>query len=67
MHRLNNLFKPVSTFGGQMSGITLPASAAAGSFINTQSMLFSGQVKKKESLREREDRRRELSKLMESW
>ena len=37
-------------------------------FFNMQAMMFaSTQVKRKESLREREDRRRELTGLMEKW
>ena len=34
---------------------------------NSQAMMFASQVKKRETLREREDRRRELSNLMETW
>ena len=50
------------------SAIALPAASAPLSLYSTPAFLFSsGQVKKKESLREREDRRRELSKLMEQW
>jgi len=66
---MNNLLKPVSLVCRQpmMSAVALPASAVTTNFFNTQAMLFSGKVKRKETLREREDRRRELTKLMEKW
>lgn len=46
----------------------LPAAMQPSSLLNQQFKMFSiARTKGKETLREREDRRRELSKLMESW
>ena len=49
--------------------LAMPAAATANPLLSmAPSFHFAtGQVQKKETLRQREDRRRELSKLMESW
>jgi len=69
MQRINKLLKPVSLVSRQqyLQAVALPTFTATNNLINTECMSFSGQVKKKETLRERELRRGELSKLMESW
>lgn len=45
--------------------------AASTTFFNTPAMMMfataEGKAKRRESLREREDRRKGLAKLMESW
>ena len=48
--------------------MAMPAAQANPIFSTPQFFFSTGKVvKKKETLREREDRRRELSKLMEQW
>ncbi len=76
MHRLNllkplaqQMVRPRNTLA-PFKMMAMSAAQARPMMLNTPSFMFStgGQVvKKKETLREREDRRKELSKLMEKW
>jgi len=65
MYRLS-LLKPASLSSKQFNAAPVMTTS---SIWNTQAMFFSTAkvIKKKETLREREDRRRELSTLMERW
>ena len=73
MHRLNllkplaqQMAKPRATLA-PFKMLAMSAAQVRPTMFNTQQFMFSTVPKKRETLREREDRRKELSKLMEQW